>query len=31
MFKIEKQTPEQCQRRRPGVFIVNFDYMLANI
>ena len=31
MLKVEKQTPEQFQRRRSGVFIVNFDQMLTNI
>ena len=31
MLKVEKQTLEQFQRRRSGVFIVTFDQMLTNI
>ena len=31
MLKVEKQTPEQFQRPRSGVFIVTFDHMLTNI
>ena len=28
MFKVNRKTPERHQRRRSGVFIVNFEHIL---